>query len=58
MPIDQSRELEAVYRKMGLDVSLDVVQGAAHGGDAFWSAARVQRAVAFLRRTLVERSAP
>lgn len=54
MPIEQSRELEDVYRKMGLDVHLDVVQGAAHGGDLFFSPERLQRALAFLRRTLVE----
>lgn len=58
MPIEQSRELESVYRKMGLDVYLDVVRGAAHGGPVFFSPERLQRALAFLRRTLVVRSAP
>ena len=58
MPIEQSRELESVYKKMGLDVYLDVVPGAAHGGLVFFSPERLQRALAFLRRTLVVRSAP
>jgi len=58
MPIEQSHELESVYRKMGLDVYLDVVRGAAHGGELFFSPERVQRALAFLRRTLVERPMP
>jgi acetyl esterase/lipase len=55
MPINQSHELEGVYEKMGLDVHFDVVHGAAHGGDAFFSPDRVARAVAFLRRTIGHR---
>ena len=52
MPINQSHELQGVYEKMGLDVYFDVVHGAAHGGDLFFSPERVARAVAFLRRTI------
>jgi len=52
MPINQSHELQGVYEKMGLDVYFDVVHGAAHGGDLFFSPDRVARAVAFLRRTI------
>ena len=52
MPINQSHELQGAYEKMGLDVHFDVVHGAAHGGDAFFSPDRVARAVAFLRRTI------
>ena len=52
MPINQSHELQAVYQKMGLDVYFDVLHGAAHGGDMFFSPERVARAVAFLRRTI------
>jgi hypothetical protein len=37
---------------MGLDVYFDVLHGAAHGGDMFFSPERVARAVAFLRRTI------
>jgi dipeptidyl aminopeptidase/acylaminoacyl peptidase len=58
MPIEQSYELERAYKKIGLDVYLDVVRGAAHGGDLFFSPERLQRALAFLRRTLVERPTP
>ncbi len=52
MPIDQSRELDAAYRKLGLDVDLDVVRGARHGGPEFYAPAHLQRALAFLRRTI------
>jgi acetyl esterase/lipase len=56
MPINQSHELEGAYEKHGLDVFFDVVHGAVHGdGDReprFFSKERVDRAVAFLRRTI------
>jgi acetyl esterase/lipase len=52
MPINQSHELEGAYRKLGLDVDFDVLHGAAHGGDAFFSGEALERAVRFLRRTL------
>jgi dipeptidyl aminopeptidase/acylaminoacyl peptidase len=52
MPINQSHELQGAYEKAGLDVSFDVVHGAAHGGEQFFSPDRVARAVAFLRRTI------
>jgi acetyl esterase/lipase len=52
MPINQSHELQGAYEKLGLDVYFDVVHGAAHGGDLFFSPDRVARAVAFLRRTI------
>ena len=52
MPINQSHELEGAYKKLGLDVSFDVVYGAAHGGDRFLAGEYLNRAVAFLRRTL------
>jgi dipeptidyl aminopeptidase/acylaminoacyl peptidase len=52
MPINQSHELQGAYEKAGLDVALDVVHGAAHGGDPFFSPERVQRVVAFLHRTI------
>ena len=42
----------ASYEKMGLDVYFDVVHGAAHGGDLFFSPERVARAVAFLGGTI------
>jgi acetyl esterase/lipase len=52
MPINQSHELQGAYEKAGLDVSMDVVHGAAHGGDLFFSPERIQRVVAFLHRTI------
>jgi acetyl esterase/lipase len=52
MPINQSHELQGAYEKAGLDVSLDVVHGAAHGGDLFFAPERIQRVVAFLHRTI------
>ena len=52
MPINQSHELQGAYEKMGLDVDFDVLHGAAHGGDMFFSPERVARAIAFLRRTI------
>ena len=52
MPINQSHELQGAYEKLGLDVAFDVVHGVAHGGDAFFDAERLPRAVEFLRRVL------
>jgi acetyl esterase/lipase len=56
MPINQSHELEGAYETLGLDVFFDVVHGAAHGDGRgeprFFSQERVDRAVAFLRRTI------
>lgn len=52
MPINQSHELEGAYRKLGLDVELQVLHGVAHGGDAFFSGEALERAERFLRRTL------
>lgn len=52
MPVNQSLELQGAYQDAGLDVELYVVHGAAHGGDAFFSGSRLDRAVAFLRRTI------
>ena len=52
MPINQSHELEGQYRKSGLDVHFEVIYGAAHGGDMFFSEANKKLAVDFLRRVL------
>ena len=52
MPINQAHQLEGAYKALGLDVSLDVVHGAAHGGALFYAPAHLERAVAFLRRTI------
>jgi acetyl esterase/lipase len=48
MPINQSHELQGAYEQQGLDASFIVVHGAAHGGDAFYSPANVERVAAFL----------
>tara|TARA_R110002049_G_scaffold27321_2_gene94198 strand:- start:381201 stop:382091 length:891 start_codon:yes stop_codon:yes gene_type:complete len=48
MPINQSHELHAAYRKRSLTCDFDVVHGAAHGGDAFFLPQRNQRVARFL----------
>jgi acetyl esterase/lipase len=48
MPINQSHELEGAYRRNGIQVYLDVVHGAAHGGDAFYTGDHALRAIQFL----------
>jgi acetyl esterase/lipase len=52
MPINQSHELQGAYQNAGLDVDFHVVHGAAHGGDVFFTGDRLDRAVAFLNRTI------
>ena len=56
MPINQSHELHGAYEALGLDVSFDVVHGGVHGDrdgePKFFSPARNDRAVAFLKRTI------
>ncbi len=52
MPINQAHELEGSYKKLGLDVSFLVVHGAAHGGDSFFTGERLEKALAFLHRTV------
>jgi acetyl esterase/lipase len=52
MPINQSHELEGAYEKLGLDVGLIVVHGAAHGGNAFYDAERIERVATFLNASL------
>lgn len=54
MPINQSHEIHGAYLQAGLDATLDVVHGSAHGGGAFMSGERLERALAFLRRTIGE----
>ncbi len=52
MPINQSHELHGVYKVRKLDVDMVVVHGAAHGGAVFYAGEHLERALAFLRRTL------
>ena len=48
MPIEQSREMEAKYRAMGLPVQMEVVAGAGHGGAQFFDTERMRIVKAFL----------
>ena len=52
MPISQSHELTGAYQKANLSVRFDVVYGAAHGGDAFYTPERVKSAVDFVVQNL------
>ena len=52
MPINQSHELEGKYKELNLDFSFDVVHGAAHGGEVFYSGVYLEHALAFMHRTL------
>ncbi len=52
MPMHQTLELEAAYRRAGLPVEMVIVDGAGHGDDAFYTGEPAQRALAFLRRTI------
>ena len=52
MPINQSHELDGFYQQYDLDVSFDVVHGAAHGGPAFYADEHLENALAFLERTI------
>lgn len=55
MPINQSHELQGAYEAQGLDVAFQVVHGAAHGGDVFYTGLNLKKALAFLTRTLASR---
>jgi acetyl esterase/lipase len=50
MPINQSHELVGKYEEFKLPVQFEVVHGAAHGGDAFYDARRIELVRAFLER--------
>jgi acetyl esterase/lipase len=52
MPINQAHEFQGAYENAGLDVTFDVVHGAAHGGDQFFAPKHLQRALDFLERTI------
>lgn len=52
MPINQSHELEGVYRGKGLTVRFEVVHGAAHGGPPFYDDKRTAIVEAFLNDAL------
>jgi len=52
MPINQSHELQGQYQKLNLDVHFEVIHGAAHGGNIFYSGEQLKLALNFLNRTL------
>ncbi len=52
MPISQTHELHGAARKAGIDVVFDVVHGARHGGEAFYTPERIAAVAAFLRTAL------
>ncbi len=52
MPINQSHELKGKYDSLNLDCEFDVLHGAAHGGNAFYSATSIERIDSFLRSHL------
>lgn len=52
MPVNQTLELEGVYRKAGLPVETVIVHGAGHGGDAFYAGEAGSRVIDFLHRNI------
>lgn len=52
MPVNQTLELEAAYKRARVPVELVIVDGAGHGGDAFYTGDPGERAIAFLGRTI------
>lgn len=50
MPINQSHELHARYKKAGAPVRFSVVHGAAHGGKMFYDEARMKIVRNFLKK--------
>ena len=52
MPVEQSRELDAAYRKAGRPVEFVVMPGSVHGGKEFFDAERLALVEKFLRAHL------
>lgn len=52
MPINQSHELHGIYQGLGLDGEMVVVHGGVHGGNVFYNGGNLDRALAFLKRTI------
>jgi dipeptidyl aminopeptidase/acylaminoacyl peptidase len=51
--LEQSQKLEAKMKSAGVEVILDVVQGAGHGGPQFFQEGRPQRLLDFLGKHLM-----
>ena len=54
MPISQSHEIVGAYKKSNLDVYFEVVYGAAHGGDMFYSPENVKLVLDFIKKHLAK----
>jgi acetyl esterase/lipase len=52
MPVNQMLELASAYRRAGRPIDTIVVDGAGHGGDAFYTGEPAERVVEFLQRTI------
>jgi acetyl esterase/lipase len=52
MPINQAHELVGAFGRLGLDVSLHVLHGVAHGGPEFFDAENLRIALDFLARVI------
>lgn len=55
MPISQSHELVGAYKKANLDVKFDVVYGAAHGGDMFYTPEKTKVVMDFIKKQIGEK---
>ncbi len=54
MPINQAHELHGVYLKHKRPVEFDVIYGAAHGGEAFYTPEKIEQVAVFLSRSLMQ----
>lgn len=52
VPVNQSLELMAAYKKEALPVQLEIIPGAGHGGDAFEKKEIIDKMKEFLNKTL------
>jgi len=50
MPVNQALELEGAYQKAGAPVQLEIVHGAAHGGEMFYDEEHLNVVRKFLKR--------
>ena len=48
-PFEQSREMEAAYKKAGATVQFEVIRGGGHGGGQFYDDKRLAMVIEFLR---------
>lgn len=55
MPINQAHELHGAYKRTGCPVEFDVIHGAAHGGEAFYTPRVITRVAQFLAKYTVDK---